>query len=157
LYTEAPKDAVLPPYKPEDSEPSLLIAPPLGGLRSQPPGEDRVVFALAHGLLNALRQSDGHRLWATRVGVDMTRLPVRLPAREGLPERVLVLSTDCNTLTARDVWNSHALWQHRLQAPCLSRPVLVGNKAYIPCVNGRIDEIETVEGKLLGWYDVDEP
>jgi hypothetical protein len=149
------KNGELPDPKPEDTERGLLVAPSVGehsGLPGGPPV--RVVFALARGVLWALDRSDGHVRWATRVGLDITMLPLRLPAKLSAPERVLVLSSDTNTLTARRVTDGKALWQHRLRAPCLSRPVLVEDKAYIPTISGQIEEIEIVQGKLLGWYQL---
>ena len=76
--------------------------------RLDPPGgpqlnADGVVFALTRGVLYALGERDGHVLWFVRVGIDTTTLPVRLPRGEANPrELVLVLSSDANTLTARD-------------------------------------------------------
>jgi hypothetical protein len=158
-YVEVKEGGDLPRPRPGDTEPALLVAPPVGTYHSGLPNDEsrlRVVFALARGVLWALDRSDGHVLWATRVGPDMTTLPIRLPAKLSAPERVLVLSSDTNTLTARDIRNGKALWQHRLHAPCLSRPVIVGDKAYIPTIKGRIDEIEIVSGTLLGWYQLSE-
>jgi outer membrane protein assembly factor BamB len=140
-----------------DSDPGLLIAPRLGTFHAKLPSDERVVFSLARGVLYAHRLMDGTILWATRVGIDQTALPVRLPKEGPAPERVLVLSSDDNTLTARDVYYGTMLWQHRLTAPCLSRPVIVDRRAYIPTVDGRIDEIEIAQGTFLGWYQVGEP
>jgi hypothetical protein len=153
------KDGELPRPKPVDTESALLVALPVGEHHSGLPSDERrlrVAFALARGLLWALDRSDGHVLWATRVGLDMTTLPVRLPAKGKAPERVLVLSSDTNTLTARDIRDGQALWQHRLHAPCLSRPVIFEDRAYIPTIKGCIEEIEIVSGKLLGRYQLSE-
>jgi hypothetical protein len=158
VYLEVKEGGELPRPKPGDTEPALLVAPPVGSYHSDLANEGRVrvVFALARGVLWALDRSDGHVRWATRVGLDMTTLPIRLPAKLSAPERVLVLSSDTNTLTARDILYGKALWQHRLHAPCLSRPVIVEDRAYIPTITGRIDEIEIVSGTLLGWYQLGE-
>jgi outer membrane protein assembly factor BamB len=157
-----PREETLRPIPPTDPDPSLLIAPQLGGYHSTLPLKEktevpRVVFALVRGVLYALLQRTGEVLWATRVGIDQTILPIRLPRAGSVPERVLVLSSDDNTLTARDVTDGRQLWQHRLSGPCLSRPVIVGNRAYLATVTGRVEEIEIVQGRFLGWYDVGEP
>jgi outer membrane protein assembly factor BamB len=151
-----PHEEVLLPQA-GDTDPGLLITPNLGGHHSTLKMDDRVVFALVRGVLYALRLGNGEVLWATRVGIDQTTLPIRLPQEGQVPERVLVLSSDDKSLTARDVHTGRQLWQHQLSDACLSRPLLVGKRAYIPMVNGQIDVIEIVQGHVLGTYDVGEP
>jgi outer membrane protein assembly factor BamB len=117
-----------------------------------------VVFALARGILYALAEDDGRLIWAERVGIDTTTLPLRLPKSEAnLREWVLVLSSDTNTLTARDALTGDPHWQYNLGSPCLGRPVLVKGKAYIATVNGRVHEIEIVKGQFLGSFEVGDP
>src|SRR5262249_9215482 len=129
--------------------PGALVGPPVGGA-GPPPAGQVVVFALARGVLYALADKDGEIRWATRVGIDTARLPVRVAATQVDPEIVLVLSADTNTLTARRVSDGAALWQHQLPAPCLARPVIVerdirdpqggvlqSRRAYVPTVDGR--------------------
>jgi predicted Zn finger-like uncharacterized protein len=139
----------------EDFEPSLLTLPPT---RQPSPGptlaSDRVIFALARGVLYALRQSDGEVVWAMRVGIDTYRLPLRLPASGGQPETALVLSADTATLTAVNARTGDPLWKYRLSAPCLGRPVIVGRRAYVPTYDGQVHEIELAEGQLLGRYNL---
>jgi outer membrane protein assembly factor BamB len=154
--------SMLPP--PEIVSPGLLVGPRLGPLGA-PPSTRGVVFALARGVLYALAEHDGRILWATRVGIDTTRLPVRVAATQVTPETVLVLSSDSNTLTARRVADGAALWQQHLPAPCLGRPVVVerdiqqpegglyrSRRAYVGTVNGRVLEIEIGSGHVLGEY-----
>lgn len=147
-------DTLRPPT--EDTAHTLLVVP-----RLDPPGgpqqldADGVVFALARGVLYALRERDGHVLWFVRVGIDTATLPVRLPKSEANPrELVLVLSSDTNTLTARDAQTGAAQWQYVLGAPCLGRPVLLGNRAYVPTIDGHVHEIEIIRGHVLGEYQL---
>jgi outer membrane protein assembly factor BamB len=147
---------------PEDTEPSLLIAPPVGGLGLKSWPRQRPVLALARGVLYALRPSDGSVRWATRVGIDTTVLPVRLPARAPVPAILLVASSDSNTLSALDASDGRAIWHHRLTAPCLGRPTVVwedreqreARRIYVPCSDGRVDEIDPATGKLQGYYQL---
>jgi outer membrane protein assembly factor BamB len=136
----------------EDPEPSLLVAPAVGGLGFRPWARQSPVLALARGVLYALRPSDGSVRWATRVGVDTTVLPVRLPPRRATGELILVVSADTNTLSALDAADGSARWHHRLAAPCLGKPTVVGARVYVPCDDGRVDELEAYTGKLLGYY-----
>jgi outer membrane protein assembly factor BamB len=149
---------------PEPIVPGALIGPRVGDAGVLPAGQG-VVFAVARGVLYTLAENDGHILWATRIGIDTARLPVRVPATQVDPEIVLVLSSDTNTLTARRVLDGAALWQHQLPAPCLARPVIVerdirdsqggvshSRRAYVPTVDGRVQEIEIAGGGLIGEY-----
>jgi outer membrane protein assembly factor BamB len=135
-------------------ERGLVVVSRLKGTAADKTAGDGVVFALARGLLYALAQKDGKLLWATRVGIDTTTLPARLPASETTPEIALVLSSDTNVLTARNVRTGQVRWRHNLEAPCLGRPALIGNRAYVPTYNGRVYEIEVVDGQLVGSYKV---
>jgi outer membrane protein assembly factor BamB len=116
-----------------------------------------VFLALARGVLYALAEKDGAVLWATRCGVDAARLPVRLPATETAPEMVLVLSSETNTLTARDLLSGRTLWHYELHSPCLGRPVVIARRAYVPTIDGKVHEIEILTGHLLGWYKLGMP
>src|SRR5262249_54052577 len=141
----------------DNPERGLVVVSRLKGTAADKAAGDGVVFALARGMLYALAQKDGELLWATRVGIDTTTLPVRLPAGETTPEIALVLSSDTNVLTARDVRTGRVRWRHDLEAPCLGRPALIGNRAYVPTYDGRVHEIEVVDGQLVGWYKVGQP
>ncbi len=145
-----------PPARTEQGR-TLLIVPRLdrGPTLTAPAG---VVLALARGVLYALAEADGEVLWADRVGIDTTALPVRLPKDEGHPrELVLVLSSDTNLLTARDALTGTAHWQYHLEQPCLGRPVIVNRKAYLAAVDGWVHVIETVKGQLLGRFKLGLP
>jgi outer membrane protein assembly factor BamB len=140
----------------EDSEPSLLIAPRTGAGFQPWPGE-RPVLALARGVLYALRPHNGKILWATRVGIDTTVLPARIPAHKTVPELILALSSDTRTLSALDALDGRTVWQHTLSAACLARPTILGTRLYVPCYNGRVEEIEAAGGKLTGYFDLGQP
>jgi PQQ-like domain len=160
-YEPAAGGRVLYPPPLEDS--GLPVVPRVDGSGTGTRGSG-VVLALARGVLYALAESDGRLLWWTRVGIDTTTLPVRLPAGETNPEVVLVLSSDSNTLTARVAQTGAALWRYDLGAPCLGRPVIVGRRAYVATTvkvpqadgqareEGRVHEIEIVRGHVLGWF-----
>jgi outer membrane protein assembly factor BamB len=135
-------------------ERGLVVAPEVSPPVGNRTGEEGVVFALARGVLYALAKRDGRFLWAARLGIDTTALPVRLPASEIAGEMVLVLSSDTSTMTARDVLTGEERWRRELQAPCLGRPVVVGPNVYVPTYDGKIHEIDRVSGQLLGWYQV---
>lgn len=154
-YVPAEGNGNLP--RQEKSGPALIVAPwvqaPTGPLAV----EDRVVFALARGVLYALSAKTGDVLWSTRVGIDSTTLPVRLPATETSQEIALVLSTDTYVMTARDVRTGRAFWEHQLGAPCLGRPLIVNRRAYVPTIEGEVHEIEIIGGKLLGYYELGRP
>ncbi|MBY0526914.1 MAG: PQQ-binding-like beta-propeller repeat protein [Gemmataceae bacterium] len=157
------KEKPLQPSSTDDAAPGLLVAPRVDatGATVKSPG---VVFALARGVLYALNEKDGSVRWARRVGIDMTTLPVRLPAGETNAELVLVLSSDTNTLTACDAFTGEAQWSYDLGQPCLGRPVIVGRRAYVATTStqkqrdgksreeGRVHEIEIVKGTVLGEY-----
>jgi outer membrane protein assembly factor BamB len=137
----------------EVANPAILFDPLIQGTPGNAPVEDRLVLALARGLLYALKQSNGQVKWAMRVGIDTTALPVQVPARAGSRERILVLSTDTSTLTALDT-DANPLWHYRLGAPCLGKPIVVDQRAYLATYDGKVHEIELVEGKLLGTFDL---
>jgi outer membrane protein assembly factor BamB len=139
----------------EEDEPSIIIDPLIGGS----PGRARnrgIVLALARGVLYALDRDNGQFRWATRVGIDITALPVRVPPQAGSSERILVLSSDTAMLTAMDT-DGNMLWRYHLDSPCLGRPVVVGQRAYLPTEDGTVHEIELIEGKLLGRFLLGQP
>jgi outer membrane protein assembly factor BamB len=145
------------PARGEDFEPSLVVNPLLRGVPPQRHPNDPVVLALVRGVLYALAQSNGEVVWAMRVGIDTTSLPVLVPASGGRPEMVLALSADTETLTALNAATGDQLWRYRLSAPCLGQPVIVGLKAYIPTFDGWVNEVELARGQLLGHYELGQP
>jgi outer membrane protein assembly factor BamB len=138
----------------ETVEPSLLIVAPMIGPAAPPAESKRAILALARGVLYALDQNTGQELWATRVGIDTATLPVRLPARPASPELLLVLSADHNTIMALEPLTGSLSWQRRLSAPCLGRPLVVGQRAFVPTYDGRVYDIETIQGHVLGHFEL---
>lgn len=138
----------------EDDEPALLFGPLVGGSdRADPVADDGTVLALSRGVLYALWRSTGQVRWAVRVGIDSTALPLRVPARAGVPELILVVSTDTATLSAYALEKSISLrWSYRLPAASLGQPVIVEGIAYVGTTSGEVHEIELSEGKLVGRY-----
>jgi outer membrane protein assembly factor BamB len=159
VFQKPPKKAD-PDPPPADEETSLLVAPSVGrgpGINSW--SRKRPVLALARGILYALRPRTGSVIWARRVGIDTTVLPVRLPRFKARPETVLALSSDTNTLTALDALTGKPLWSHSLSAPCLGQPTVVPrpfwggpDRIYLPCYNGRVEEIDAGTGRSLGSF-----
>jgi hypothetical protein len=143
-----------------DTETSLLVAPSAGrGAGINAWSRKSPVLALARGVLYALRPRTGAVIWARRVGIDTTVLPVRIPRYKATPETVLALSSDTATLSAVDAFTGKSRWDCPLSAPCLGRPTVVTRPAwggpdriYVPCYNGRVDEIDAGSGKLLGQF-----
>ncbi len=136
----------------EDDAPSLLFAPLLPTASPGSAAEnDPIVLALVRGVLYALRRSNGELKWATRVGIDTTVLPQRVPASAASPERLLVLSADTHTLTALDT-DGNPLWEYHVGQSVLGRPVLIDQRAYLAAYDGWVHEIELSGGKLLGRY-----
>jgi outer membrane protein assembly factor BamB len=141
------------PSAPKDVGPSLLFDPVVPDAPSGSPGDDAVVLALARGVLYGLKRGNGVVKWAMRVGIDTTTLPVRVPARAANRERILVLSADTETLTALDT-DGNPLWRYRLSKPCLGRPLVVDQRAYLACYDGQVHEVELAEGRLVGRYQL---
>ena len=155
VYVEA-KDAPTP-LPAEPIEPSLLVLPFTSASPQPKDGEIKVVLALDRGVLYAFDQFSGKYLWATRVGIDTTALPVRLLRTTTSPEMFLVLSADRNTLMALAAIDGGVVWRHKLSNPCLGRPVVVDQRAYVTTFDGRVNEIEINSGVLLGYFDLKVP
>ncbi len=152
VYEEAGEPERRPPLAAE-GERNMIFDPPLLGTPGSAPAGDPIVLALARGVLYALHQSNGAVKWARRVGIDTTALPVRVPPSAVARERILVLSSDSDsaTLTAMDD-DGNQLWQYRLGSPCLGRPVVVDQRAYLATYDGVVHEIELARGGLIGRY-----
>ena len=136
----------------ENDETTLRVNSLLRGAGNAP-RDDPIVLALVRGVLYALYETTGRTKWALRVGVDATALPVRVPATEISPERILVPSADALTLAALDA-DGNRLWEYKLSDKCIGRPLVVGNLAYVPTYDGKVHEIELAQGKLKGVYDL---
>jgi PQQ-like domain len=142
------------------------VDPPDPNRIPAPFGPTSVFFALARGVLYALEDPDGRVLWATRVGIDGDSLPLQLPGNDLHPELVLVVSNDGaqSGLTARLARTGEAVWHQSLSAPVIGRPVLVGQRVFVPLSEslkpaadnanppefGVVLEIEIANGNVLG-------
>jgi outer membrane protein assembly factor BamB len=138
----------------EDREPSMVVNHLVQGVAPERRPNDPIFLALVRGVLYALSQSNGEIIWAMRVGIDTSALPVRVPASEGRPEMVLALSADTETLTGLNAATGDQLWKYRLSAPCLAQPVVVGLRAYVPTYDGSVHEVELARGQLIGRYEL---
>jgi outer membrane protein assembly factor BamB len=141
----------------EDRAPGVLLTPPLETHRGPIRPGLRPVLALARGVLYALEPDNGQVRWAVRVSPEATALPLWLPPSPLAPAQVLVLSSDSLTLSALDARTGATRWSHALAAPCLGRPVLVGDRALLPTYSGRVEEIEVNDGALRGFYELGQP
>ena len=153
-YQEQEQD--LPPPRRENDEATFRVNAPLGGAPGKAPADDPIKLAVARGVLYALKQTNGETKWAVRVGVDTTALPVRVPATEVSPERILVPSADALTLAALDPEGIQR-WEYHLSGQCIGRPLVIGNLAYVPTYDGKVHVIELAQGKLKGVYDLGQP
>jgi hypothetical protein len=152
------KDAPAPPPPPSvDNGEVMLFAPLLrSSAPTKAPPNDPVVLALDRGLLYALKQSNGELKWATRVGIDTTVLPQRVPASDISPELLLVLSADTQVLSALSV-NGDSLWEYHVGQPVLGRPIIIDHRAYLADYSGWVHEIELSRGQLLGRWSLGQP
>lgn len=107
-----------------------------------------VVFTAARGILYALRGKDGKFLWAARIGIDASAPPVR--ARD----LALLISSDTNTLSARDIHTGEERWRYDLKAPCPGRPVLVDQRIFVATRDGVVHEIDLRTGQAQGSYRI---
>lgn len=151
-----PDQAAIPPSPPEPFEPSYQVAPSVG---PDPPRETkgRVIPALARAVLYGLAESNGEPVWTLRVGPDTTALPVRLDPTATTPEVFLVVSANRQTLRAVDAQTGAPRWEYPLSAPCLGRPIVVERIAYVPTYDGRVHEIEILQGNRLGYFELNQP
>ncbi len=145
------EEKVLPKAEADPVETRFIVDPLVAGTTERAPADDPVVLAVSRGILYALARTNGRIKWAVRVGVDATELPVRVPAAQGVPERILVVSADDKALDALD-GDGARLWRYRMAAPCIGRPLVVGNVAYLADYDGNVHEVELAQGKLLGIY-----
>jgi outer membrane protein assembly factor BamB len=152
------KEAVAP-EKPANlaSASRLMIVPSVTASPQLPQANAEVVFALARGMLYALAGTDGNLLWAAHIGIDASALPLRVPDQEGARDIVLVMSSDKDELTARDVKAGRELWHQKLNSPCLARPFLIGYRVYVPTYAGDLYEINANTGSLEGSFHLGMP
>lgn len=126
---------------------------------------DAVVAALAQGVLYAF-DAAGRPRWARRLGLDVDRLPVRMPASDTAGEALIVRSSAERAVLALDATTGVERWRFAAPAAMTAPPTLVsianpGGKpilrGLLPTADGRIHVFEPVLGKRLGYYDVGWP
>ncbi len=132
----------------------LLIVTPAPTSGGPTGGSDEVLFARARGVLYALTKAEGRVLWATRVGMEGTAMPVRYAPGPPAAELALVLSRDGSLLSAREAATGRTLWQYELPTRCSGAPVLVGDRAYVATRDGSVHEIDVPAGRLRGTFDL---
>ncbi len=170
---EPPIEAI---QQPRPTSTSLLFAPRLDSPANRMPlgpGPATVFFALARGVLYALDESDGHVLWAMRVGIDGDLLPLMVPASDLHPELAIVISNDGTkcSLAACIARTGEALWQQPLSLPCMGQLLLIGQRIFVPLLDkplkkgerlqrhevGIILEIELASGSQIGRLTLGRP
>ena len=126
---------------------------------------DAVVAALAQGVLYAF-DAAGRPRWARRLGLDVDRLPVRMPAGATAGEVLIVRSSAEQAVLALDATTGAERWRFVAPTAMTADPTLVsianpGGKpilrGLLPTADGRIHVFEPVLGKRLGYYDVGWP
>jgi outer membrane protein assembly factor BamB len=154
VYREAPPKANRGQRPIADpSPPSIYLDPAVDGWEGSPATDEEIELALVRGVLYGVKRNSGKVRWARRVGIDITTLPIRVPPSPGNEERILVLSTDSQTLTALNR-NGQMVWQYPLSAACLGRAVVLDQKAYLPTFDGQVHVIELAAGQLLGRFNL---
>jgi outer membrane protein assembly factor BamB len=143
----------------EDTNPDLVVQPSVGRPQDDGPplAADRVVLALARGVLFGLRQSDGEWLWARRVGIDTAHLPVRVRQNVNPHELALYVAADTSMLTAVNVQTGVTLWKYYLGAASRGRLVVIGRRVFATTVTGEVHEVELAGGRLLHRYNLGQP
>ena len=139
---------------------SLLLCPPIKPAPTDAVDDGTCVLALAKGTLYGLSTATGEPRWAIRVGLDTQGLPARLPSRKGQPDIALVISVNERKqymLNAVDVNNGKYLWQRNLSAASVTGAMLIGSRAYLPTMDGRLNVIDLANGRLLGYFELGYP
>ncbi|MGF1582159.1 MAG: PQQ-binding-like beta-propeller repeat protein, partial [Gemmataceae bacterium] len=134
--------------------PSLLFLRDTGASANIPDVPAGNVFSIVQGVLYSIDARKGTVRWAKRIGLDTVSLPVRLPMSSISTERLLYVANNAERLVMVRADNGQELWQRDLGGVCPGKPVLVGNRAFVGLDDGRVLEIETTSGTLLGEYDL---
>lgn len=143
-----------------DGEPSEVVTPLVHEISDPNLSQDKIVLALARGVLYVLRASDGARLWEVRVGIDTTTLPIHVPVGSGIDEMLLVTSTSTKTLTAlrpRAEPKKRKAWSYQFDSAPLGQPVRIKDRLYVTTFDGTVHELEIIGGTLLGRYQLGQP
>lgn len=126
---------------------------------------DAVVAALAQGVLYAF-DAAGRPRWARRLGLDVDRLPVRMPAGATAGEALIMRSSAEQAVLALDATTGAERWRFAVPTAMTAPPTLVsianpGGKpilrGLLPTADGRIHVFEPVLGKRLGYYEAGWP
>lgn len=140
---------------PAESFPSLIL-----GSNTDPiPENTGIVYAVSRGVLYALAEAKGQIIWAARVGIDTTELPVRIPASGNVPALVLVSAADGQGLVAREAATGKPRWYQRFRAPIRGRPVLVEGRLIVTLADpsGTVVVLESRDGSQLGYLTLNQP
>jgi outer membrane protein assembly factor BamB len=137
-----------------DRAPSMAVG--IGRLKGS--GEvqspNRPVLSLMDGVLYAFDPDTSDLLWARRVGVDTSTLPVEVPATAVAPEMVLVAASEEDSLLALDAHDGSVLWRLLLPEPVVGEPVVMEGRAWVAGRAGGVYEIELAGGRCLGGFQL---
>jgi hypothetical protein len=153
LTIETGPPTILVPPPAEITYPSIVLDPLISPEIAASRRDETIALALSRGVLYGASPSTGKIRWTRRLGIDTTALPVRVPARAGVPELILALNSDTKTLTALDI-DGNALWKYQFDSPVLGRPVVVDQRAYLASYHGEVHEIELANGTALCRYNL---
>jgi hypothetical protein len=131
--------------------PSLAVTPLVREKRV--PGGEGVDLVTARGVLYGLERGSGQFRWAMRIGLDGNAEPLRLQPGANGRERFLVLAENATVALVVDDGGA-LLWRYDLRYPCLGKPLLVDQRAFLPTENGHIHVLDLSRGRLHGYYDV---
>lgn len=122
-----------------------------------------VVYGVARGVVYAF-QTTGEFLWARRLGIDATRLPLRLPGGSSVPDLLLVVSAANNELLALSPRTGEPVWRYRVEdGQSLAANITVARwrpdansaeivRGLLPTANGEIHVLELSSGRRLGIF-----
>jgi outer membrane protein assembly factor BamB len=136
--------------QPLKSELQSLVITATAGTPPKAEGPERVVFAVARGVLFALVEGTGKVLWTTRVGIDTTALPLRVQA--GNTELAIVPTPDGRGLIAYETLTGKTRWFATLPATCRGKPIRGGNRVFVPLNDeqGTVVALEIYNGQRVG-------
>jgi hypothetical protein len=148
VYMEANLDLERPDAR--DALTASLAVTPL--VRGKPvAGGEGVDLVRARGVLYGLERATGQFRWALRIGLDGNVEPVRLQPGANGRERFLVLADNGTVALVVDDGGA-LLWRYRLGQPCLGKPLLIDQRAFVPTTDGRVHVLDLSRGRLQGYY-----
>ncbi len=113
---------------------SRTVGDPAVGLKGQ------VFGALADGYAFGLDAETGSLLWRRHVGFDIHHPPLVLPGGDAL-----LLESNGTVLSRIDPQGTPR-WHHKSDSPCLSQPLVLGDRVLVPTLDGLMIEVDLASG-----------